>query len=64
MKKMEIDVEGLGGIIAIDKNGNFGKAFNTHLMVWASIKGETLTSGMDKGESVDEPYIAPALAEN
>ena len=63
---MENDIadDDCGGIIAIDKNGNFGKAFNTSLMVWASIKGETLTSGMDKGESVDEPYIAPALAEN
>ena len=53
--KMENDVNGHGGIIAIDKNGKFGKAFNTPLMVWASAKGETLTSGMEKGESVDEP---------
>ena len=57
LKRMENDVDkhAYGGIIAIDKNGNFGKVFNTSLMVWASTKGETLTSGMEEGESVEEP---------
>ena len=55
LRRMKNDVNGHGGIIAIDKNGNFGKVFNTPLMVWASTKGETLTSGMEVGESVNEP---------
>ena len=52
---MKDEVNGHGGIIAIDKDGNFGKAFNTSLMVWASTNGETLAFGMEKDESVDEP---------
>ncbi len=43
-------VDGNGGVITIDKNGNFGKAFTTELMVWASIKDNTLESGMEKDE--------------
>jgi beta-aspartyl-peptidase (threonine type) len=43
-------VNGYGGVITIDKNGNFGKAFTTELMVWASIKDNTLESGMEKDE--------------
>ena len=45
----EID-DGYGGVIAIDKNGNFGKAFNTTKMVWASIKDNTLEFGMEQNE--------------
>ena len=40
-------VNGRGGVIAIDKNGNFGIAFNTTSMVWASIKDGKLEYGVD-----------------
>ena len=43
-------VNGHGGVIAIDKYGNFGKAFNTAKMVWASIKDNTLESGLEQNE--------------
>jgi isoaspartyl peptidase/L-asparaginase-like protein (Ntn-hydrolase superfamily) len=51
--------DGNGGIIAIDKHGNFGIAFNTKLMVWARIDGDTgkMTYGMGIGESEEEPLV-------
>ena len=58
LENMENDVKGRGGIIAIDRNGNYGKAFSDTLqMVWASIEGDTLTFGMEKDESKDEPLV-------
>ncbi len=50
MKKMEERVNGNCGIIALDKRGNFGMAFNTNMMAWARIKDNTLESGMEKDE--------------
>ena len=38
---------GLGGIIAIDKDGNFGKAFTTDMMGWASIKDGHMDCGLE-----------------
>ena len=56
LENMKNDVNGRGGIIAIDRNGNYGKAFSDTLrMVWVSIEGDTLTYGIKKDESVDEP---------
>lgn len=45
MRKMKDCVNAVGGIIAIDRKGNFGKAFNTKKAVWATIKNDTLESG-------------------
>ena len=50
MRKMKERVNGNCGIIALDKRGNFGIAFNTNMMVWARIKDNTLESGMEKDE--------------
>ena len=48
-------VHGHGGVIAIDRQGNFGKAFSTTRVVWASKKNNTLKSGMrlDEAETVE-----------
>ena len=48
---MKLLVNGYGGAVAIDINGNFGKAFTTKMMVWASIEDNILESGMEKDES-------------
>jgi isoaspartyl peptidase/L-asparaginase-like protein (Ntn-hydrolase superfamily) len=37
--------KGRGGVIAIDKDGNFGLAFNTTEMIWASMKNNRLKYG-------------------
>jgi isoaspartyl peptidase/L-asparaginase-like protein (Ntn-hydrolase superfamily) len=39
-----------GGLIAIDKDGNFGKHFTTEVMVWASIKDDEMEYGMKQDE--------------
>ena len=44
-------VHGHGGVIAIDRQGNFGKAFSTTRVVWASKKNNTLQSGMRLNEA-------------
>ena len=43
---MQDRVDGKGGVIAIDKDGNFGITFNTKVMVWASIKDGQLIFSM------------------
>ncbi|CAB4041259.1 isoaspartyl peptidase L-asparaginase-like, partial [Paramuricea clavata] len=50
LEKMKRLVNGHGGVVTIDKEGNFGKAFTTHMMVWASIKSNTMEFGMEKDE--------------
>ena len=47
---MKTRVNGYGGVIAINKDGEFGMAFNTTDMVWASIKDKKLKFGMNPDE--------------
>jgi isoaspartyl peptidase/L-asparaginase-like protein (Ntn-hydrolase superfamily) len=47
---MKVLVNGYGGVISIDKKGHFGKAFTVPMMVWASIKDNTLEFGMEKDQ--------------
>lgn len=54
---MKDRVDGPGGVIAIDKKGNFGKDFNTKVMVWASIKDNTLEFGMETNEASETEYL-------
>ncbi|XP_028392653.1 isoaspartyl peptidase/L-asparaginase-like [Dendronephthya gigantea] len=39
--------EGLGGVIAIDKDGNVGKACTTDYMGWASVNGDRMANGLN-----------------
>ncbi|XP_046858575.1 isoaspartyl peptidase/L-asparaginase-like [Xenia sp. Carnegie-2017] len=50
VKLLTEKLKGHGGAIAIDKNGNFGKAFSTPLMAWASVKDDQLKDGFEKDE--------------
>lgn len=54
---MEERVGGYGGVIAIDKKGEFGKAFNTPQMVWASIENNRLKSAMEKNGDVEDEQV-------
>ena len=47
-------VNGYGGVIAIDRKGNLGKAFNTEKMVWACVKANTLQYGIEPEEVITE----------
>ena len=44
---MHTRVNGNGGLIAVDLDGNIAHAFTTHRMVWASIKEDKLESGIN-----------------
>ena len=50
---MKEDVKGVGGVIAIDEKGNFGKACTTPVMVWASMKNDEL----DPESGIMESFI-------
>ena len=43
-------VKSRGGVIAIDKDGNFGKHFTTKMMAWARIKDNEIEYGMEENE--------------
>lgn len=44
---LQNELDGHRGVVAIDSNGNFGKAFNTDFMIWASIKDDVLEGGLE-----------------
>lgn len=48
--RMEKRIDGHGGLIVIDREGNFGKAFNTKKMAWATIKDNVLKYGFISDE--------------
>lgn len=50
---MEERIDGYGGVIVIDKDGNFGKAFNTKKMAWAAIKDDLLQYGLEPNECIE-----------
>ena len=45
---MEKRVQGHGCAIAIDQNGNFGKAANSSVMIWAKMADDKMESGMER----------------
>ncbi len=49
---MEKRINGHGGVIVIDKDGNFGKAFNTKRMTWATAKDDVLQYGLEPNECI------------
>ena len=51
---MKERVNGYGGVVAIDKHGNFGKHFTTNMMAWASVKENILQSGLEENEVEQE----------
>ncbi|XP_028401850.1 isoaspartyl peptidase/L-asparaginase-like [Dendronephthya gigantea] len=54
LSRMFNRVEGHGGVIAIDKNGEFGKSFNTDVMIWATVKDGELNYGLDNNNNFTE----------
>lgn len=51
---MNEQVNDVGGVIAIDRYGNFGKALTTLKMGWASIKANKLQFGLEKNDVTEE----------
>ena len=49
-------VEGDGGVIAVDRAGTAGHAFNTQSMTWSAVTKGVMTYGFEKGEERTMPY--------
>jgi hypothetical protein len=45
---MKESINGRGCVIAIDKNGIFGKEMNSTAMLWATVENNELKKGMDR----------------
>jgi len=55
LKRMLDKVGGAGGIILIDKNGDWSADFITERMAWAAIKGDIVYSGVHPDEKLEKP---------
>ena len=51
LEYMRLRVNGNGGLIAVDPEGNIAHAFTTKRMAWASIKADKLESGINPKKS-------------
>ena len=52
LANMATRVDGYGGVIVIDQDGNVAKSFTTERMAWAWIKEDVLHHGIDIGEDM------------
>ena len=59
LEEMKERVKGRGGVIAIDKQGNFGIDFTTIVMVWASIKDGKLEFSTDHHPDENKSELIP-----
>ncbi|XP_028393339.1 isoaspartyl peptidase/L-asparaginase-like [Dendronephthya gigantea] len=54
LENMKKQLKDVGGVVAIDKKGNFGLYFTTEMMGWASIKFNEMKFGLKKDENFEE----------
>ena len=55
VNKMVSSIAGVGGVIALNHNGEFGRAFSSKHMPWASISGQVIKFGLERGEEQEVP---------
>lgn len=55
INKMVSAIDGVGGVIALNSEGEFGRAFSSKQLAWASIRGQVLKFGLDRGEVQEVP---------
>ena len=53
--KMAISVKGVGGVIALNGNGEFGLAFSSEHMTWAFVSRHGIKFGQNPGEELVIP---------
>ncbi|XP_067032456.1 isoaspartyl peptidase/L-asparaginase-like isoform X4 [Acropora muricata] len=56
VNQMMSSVQGVGGVIALNSNGEFGRGFSSEQMVWASIKAGVVRFGVEPGEEQLVPF--------
>ena len=55
VNKMVTSIQGVGGVIALNSRGEFGRAFSSQQMAWASVSGHVIKSGLDRAEEHEAP---------
>ena len=55
VNKMATSIQGVGGVIALNSNGEFGKAFSTDHIAWASVRECVVKFGL--GDQADEQEV-------
>ena len=55
VNKMATSIQGVGGVIALNSKGEFGKAFCTDHMAWASVSRRVVKFGL--GDQADEQEV-------
>lgn len=55
VNKMVSSIQGVGGVICLNKNGEFGRAFSSKQMAWASVRGSVVKFGLERGEEREVP---------
>ena len=53
---MVSSVQGVGGVIALNRNGEFGRAFSSKQMTWASVSGDIIKFGLERDEEQQVPF--------
>ena len=56
VNKMVSSIQGVGGVISLNKNGEFGRAFSSKQMAWASVRGSLVKFGLERGEEREVPF--------
>jgi len=54
LKFMRDRVDGFGGVICVDKNGEFSAQFTTKIMPWCAIDGKKIYYGISSGQIEEE----------
>lgn len=53
--KMVSSIRGVGGVIALNSKGEFGRAFCSQQMAWASVSRRVVKFGLDRDEEQEVP---------
>lgn len=55
VNKMVSSIRGVGGVIALNSKGEFGRAFCSQQMAWASVSRRVVKFGLDRDEEQEVP---------
>ena len=55
VNRMATSIQGVGGVIALNSKGEFGKAFSTDHIAWASVSRHVVKFGL--GDQADEQEV-------
>ena len=50
VNKMVASIQGVGGVIALNSKGEFGRAFSSQQLAWASVSRHVLKFGLDRAD--------------